>query len=150
MRTHAREMFAALSDPAIYLYTDEAPPVSVAALAERYAKLESRHSRDGSELWLNWVVREASSHEVAGFVQATVMANRSAYVAFVIAPSQQRKGYAREATDVMIRELRETYGAKSLLANVDRRNVASIALVKSLGFEEIPGADRPGDQLYEA
>lgn len=148
-RKHAPEMLAALSDPAIYTYTDEAPPTSLEALAERYSKLESRHSADDSELWLNWVVREAASGEVAGFVQATVMANRSAYIAYVIAPLMQRLGYGREATGMMIRELRETYGVRSLLANVDKRNAASIALVVGLGFQEIPGGDSPGDQLFE-
>ncbi len=56
LAAHAREMFAVLGDPALYAYENEPPP-SVEWLRTRFAKLESRRSGDGSEQWLNWVIR---------------------------------------------------------------------------------------------
>ncbi len=84
VRGHAPEMFAALSAPAIYRYIEEKPPVSLEALADRYERLESRKSADGRQLWLNWVVRESASGKVAGYVQATVLEDRAALVAYLI------------------------------------------------------------------
>jgi hypothetical protein len=56
LEAHAPEMFEILCDPAIYQFENQ-PPQSKQALAERYARLQRRHSPDGSERWLNWVVR---------------------------------------------------------------------------------------------
>ena len=146
-REHAPEMFTALADPAIYLYVDEAPPVSIEKLADRYSRLESRRSGDGTEYWLNWVARETATGNIAGYVQATVAGSR-AFIAYVIAPSFQGKGFGREAAFAMIGELQYTYNVRQLRANVDLRNAASLALLRSLGFREIAGADA-GDQLFE-
>jgi hypothetical protein len=67
---HAAEMFAVLSDPAIYEYENQ-PPASLEALRRRYAALESRRSPDGREQWLNWVIRLPAGEPI-GYVQATV------------------------------------------------------------------------------
>src|SRR5204863_9057171 len=67
---HAEEMFAVLSDPAIYEYENEPPP-SLEGLRSRFTKLESRRSPSGGERWLNWVIRLPSS-ELIGYVQATL------------------------------------------------------------------------------
>jgi hypothetical protein len=87
---HAREMFAVLSDPAIYEFENQAPP-SEAWLAERYGRLERRSSADGSQTWLNWVVRLPSS-ELAGYVQATVFRSGAALIAYELASRHWRKG----------------------------------------------------------
>ncbi len=68
--THAAEMFEVLGDPALCEYENE-PPASLAWLRARYERLESRHSPDGREEWLNWVVRLPGSG-LGGYVQATV------------------------------------------------------------------------------
>jgi RimJ/RimL family protein N-acetyltransferase len=146
-RGHAPEMFTVLADPSIYRYIDEAAPVSLEALTTRYARLEQGKSADGSELWLNWIVREVQTGNAIGFVQATV-SGRQAWIAYVIAPSSQGKGFGREATEEMMRILRERHGTTRFLANVDSRNDASIHLARSLGFIHVPGAD-VGDQRYE-
>jgi RimJ/RimL family protein N-acetyltransferase len=79
---HAAEMFAVLSDPAIYQYENEPPP-SVEWLRERFSKLETRTSSDGCEQWLNWVIRIPSS-ELIGYVQATVYSKGRAHIAYVL------------------------------------------------------------------
>lgn len=45
---HATAMFSVLADPAIYEH-ENAAPVSVAALRDRFARLESMHSPNGEE-----------------------------------------------------------------------------------------------------
>jgi len=146
-REHAPELFAALSDPAIYRYIEEKPPVSLDALAERYARLESRKSADGREHWLNWAVREIASGAAVGFVQATAFKDRSAFVAYVIAPAYQKRGFAREATAAMNDELRASYNVRRFRASVDPRNAASIALLVALGFTE--SAPDGNDRIFE-
>ena len=65
---HATEMFSVLGDPAIYEF-ENSPPISEEWLTERYQLLESRSSGDGTEQWLNWVIR-LSGGKLAGCVQA--------------------------------------------------------------------------------
>src|SRR2546430_16551554 len=57
---HAEEMFAVLSDPAIYEYEDDPPP-SLEWLRARFTKLESRRAADGQERWVNWGIRLPTS-----------------------------------------------------------------------------------------
>src|SRR5258708_29884371 len=66
---HAEEMFAVLSDPAIYEYENE-PPASLEWLRARFAKLESRLSANGRQQCLNWVIRLPPSALIA-YVPAT-------------------------------------------------------------------------------
>lgn len=147
VEAHAAEMFAALSDEATYRYIDEEAPESVERLAQRYRRLESRRSADGTEHWLNWVARESSSGAAIGYVQATVQPDGTAIVAYVIAPSRWGHGFGREATGAMIAEVIATYGAKRLVATVDEANAASIRLLQALGFED--RGRREGDRVYE-
>jgi len=135
-RRHAAEMFEALADPALYRYIDEKQPVSLEALAARYGRLESRRSGDGREHWLNWVLREKASGKAVGFVQASVLEDGTAFVAYVVAPEHQRRGFGREATVAMMAELRASYAAREYRASVDARNEPSLRLLAGLGFTE--------------
>src|SRR3954468_6737400 len=101
--SHARAMFEVLSDAAIYEFENE-PPVSVAALRARFKRLESRRSPDGSQQWLNWVIR-LHSGDVAGYVQATVHADGRAALAYVLARAYWGKGIATKAVHAMMAEL---------------------------------------------
>jgi [ribosomal protein S5]-alanine N-acetyltransferase len=129
---HAHEMFAVLSDPAIYEF-ENAPPVSEAYLLERFTKLESRESRDGTEQWLNWVIRLPSG-ELAGYVQATVTANLEAHIAYELSSPFWRRGIGSAAVRAMLDELRAGYAAKHFYATLKARNFRSEALLKYLGF----------------
>jgi RimJ/RimL family protein N-acetyltransferase len=120
---HADQMFVVLSDPAIYQY-ENAPPPSRQWLRERFRRLESRTSADGSEIWLNWVIR-TRSNALCGFVQATVRAG-----------GYWGRGIARTAVAAMIEELVEVYGVRRLYAIAVRRNERSMRLLRRLGFAE--------------
>jgi [ribosomal protein S5]-alanine N-acetyltransferase len=130
---HAHEMFAVLCDEAIYEFEREPPP-SEAWLAERYARLESRRSSDGTQTWLNWVVRLASG-ELAGYVQATVLQSGTALIAYELASRFWRKGIGSSAVSAMLDELRSSYGVHQFVAVLKGANYRSLGLLRSLGFQ---------------
>ena len=101
---HAEAMFALLADPALYRYIDEAPPPDVEYLRARYARLETRASPDGRQHWLNWVVRLPEQPPL-GYVQATVLDNGSAWVAYLLGSEHQGRGHATRATAAMLAHL---------------------------------------------
>jgi [ribosomal protein S5]-alanine N-acetyltransferase len=144
---HAAEMFAVLQDPRIYEYENE-PPQSEEWLRERYTKLETRQSRDGSEHWLNWVVRLASG-EAIGYVQATVEPGGRAFVAYVLSSAWWGQGLAQEAVRAMMQQLRDTYGASHFVAVFKKRNERSRRLLYRLGFvpAALPGIEEDEDAM---
>ncbi|HKU87954.1 MAG TPA: GNAT family N-acetyltransferase [Casimicrobiaceae bacterium] len=131
---HAEPMYALLQDPAIYRYENE-PPESVDWLRERFRRLESRTSADGSEQWLNWVVRLRDS-DLIGYVQATACEALPAAIAYVFASRWWGHGYASEAVVAMMEELAESYGARAFSAVLKRDNLRSVRLLERLGFEQ--------------
>ena len=134
--SHAVEMFSVLSDPAIYEFENQAP-ASIAALQRRFELLESRRSPDGSEQWLNWVVRVASD-ELAGYVQATVLKGGQAYVAYELASRFWRRGIATEALGAVLAELRVRYAVREVFAVLKVTNYRSRGLLSKLGFVQLP------------
>ena len=129
---HAEEMFVVLSDPAIYEYENRPPP-SLEWLRERFARLESRSSADGSEQWLNWVIRLPTS-ELVGYVQATVKQNGQAAIAYELSSAYWGRGLARRAVQAMMTELADHYRAHTLTAVLKRENRRSLQLLERLGF----------------
>lgn len=136
LASHASELYPVIGDPSLYEFIDNKEPASEAALRERLTRLESRRSPDGTEHWLNWVVRNAAG-EVVGYVQATVTSDQSAEIAYVLGRAHWRKGYAYAACSAMNRELRSSYGVKRLTATLDPANAASVALLRKLGLSLI-------------
>ena len=141
---HAAEMFPLLQDPRIYEYENE-PPESEEWLRERFARLETRSSRDGTEHWLNWVVRIATG-EAIGYVQATVEPGGRSFVAYVLASRWWGQGLASEAVRAMMDELRDAYGARHFVAVFKRRNARSRRLLAGLGFAPAALADIEDDE----
>jgi ribosomal-protein-alanine N-acetyltransferase len=131
--SHAAEMFEVLSDPKIYEF-ENAPPASAAWLAQRFATLESRRSPDGSQRWLNWVVRLPSG-ALAGYVQATIERDGTSHIAYELASKFWRQGIGRAAVSAMLGELAVTYGVTVCCATLKARNYRSHALLQNLGFE---------------
>lgn len=141
---HAALLFAGFSDPAHFQFVPQNPPVSVEKLAERYKRLESRSSPDGTEWWLNWAVRLGKDGEYVGLVQGTVPESGEALIAYDIFAPHQRKGYATEACTLLREHLLDAFGASSIVAFIDTRNASSVALVEKLGFKRegiMPDAD---------
>ena len=134
---HAEALFAVLSDPAIYAH-ENAPPPSLDWLRERFVRLESRRSADGSEQWLNWVVRLPTS-EFIGYVQATIHPDGRAAIAYVLSSVYWGRGLARRAVEAMIAELASRYRVHTLTAVFKCENRRSLRLLERLGFS--PASD---------
>ena len=141
----AHELFAVLNDPALYIFTDDKGPASEAALAARLARLETRRSPDGAEQWLNWVVR-IDEGDVVGYVQATVGGAFEAEIAYMLGRAYWRRGYASAACRLMLFELSQAYGVRRATATLDPQNVASLALLRKLGFRFLR-EDREANEL---
>jgi ribosomal-protein-alanine N-acetyltransferase len=133
---HAEEMFEVLSDPALYEY-ENGPPASLNWLRTRFGKLESRRSADGSERWLNWVIRLPSSG-LAGYVQATVYGDGRAAIAYVLGSRHWGQGLASRAVRAMLEELVARYGVRTFTAELKRENHRSMRLLERLGFMAAP------------
>lgn len=142
---HAEAMYEVLREPDLYTYLDYGPPPSVEHLRGVYAQLESRTSPDGSQLWLNWVIRVRGG-EPAGFVQATV-AGADAWVAYVLARKQWGLGFAAEATQAAIGYLRSACGVTRFLATTEALNERSIRLLLRLGFRAATEAEAREHEL---
>lgn len=130
---HAVEMFAVLSDPAIYQYENQ-PPASVAWLTERFGRLESRQSKDGSEQWLNWVIRLPNA-ELIGYVQATIHPDGRAAIAYILHSAHWGRSFARSAVQAMIAELASHHRVRRFSAVLKRDNFRSSGLLQRLGFK---------------
>lgn len=143
---HAEEMFAPLSSSAIYDYMPGQPPLSAAALRERYLQLERGHSADGRAQWLNWIVR-LNSGRCAGFVQATISPGLTGDFAFAFAPEYWGRGVAFEACQAALPYLFRVPGVAALFATVDPRNARSVRLLVRLGFAEVTRAQYPHGEV---
>ena len=142
--SHAAEMFSLLQDPRIYEYENE-PPASEAWLRDRYARLETRRSGDGTEHWLNWIVRTAAGDAI-GYVQASVEPGGRAFIAYVLASRWWGRGLAQEAVRAMMDEVRTNYDARHFVAVFKQRNERSRALLVRLGFEPCALPDIESDE----
>ena len=97
---HAEEMVPVLADPLLYVHTGGSPPL-LAELQARYARQVVGTSPDGSEGWLNWLLRLRSDERLVGFVQAA-LSGGGAKLAWVVAPSEQGAGLATEAAATVV------------------------------------------------
>lgn len=141
---HAPALYPLLQDAALYTYIPQEPPDSLEALTTRYGKLAARRSPDGAEIWLNWAVWSQESGGYAGTLQATVLADSTAFLAYMFFMRFQRQGYAREGCEHVLESLRDDYKVRRVVAEIDTRNAASIKLAESLGFARTafsPAAD---------
>lgn len=143
---HAEAMYELLADKAIYRYLDYDRPPSVEYLRGVYTRLEARQSPDGSEVWLNWVIRPRDL-PLVGYLQATIVSNRTAHVAYVLASKYWGNGYAQRALQAMLEHLAAAYDVDRFLATVEVENQRSIRLLESLGFEPAAALDLQRQQL---
>ena len=144
---HAEEMAPLLNDPALHTFIGGSPE-GVEDLAKRYARQVEGRSPDGAQQWLNWIVRRTDTGQAVGTVQATVPTAssaratspaipskdlRTAELAWVIARPHQRRGYAREAAELMATWLRRN-GVDVLIAHIQPEHQASAGVARAIGL----------------
>ncbi|MGH2485995.1 MAG: GNAT family N-acetyltransferase [Ktedonobacterales bacterium] len=142
---HAAMLFPPLRDQRLYAYIPQDPPPTLAVLEQRFTRLARRRSPDGSEIWLNWALRLTSESLTSeslyvGTLQATLRADETALLAYMIFTPFQGRGYAHEGCARVLNHLVRDYAVRRVIAEIDTRNQPSIALVQSLGFTRVATA----------
>jgi ribosomal-protein-alanine N-acetyltransferase len=148
---HAPAMFTILEDERIYRYIPGGPYPAVEDLAHRYRRLAAG-STDPDERWLNWCLFRREDDTPLGYLQATVsVPGRTAWVAYVLAPTAWGQGYATESLAWLLDFLRHGGQVDRAQARIDSRNAASLAVVERLQFERTSSVEEDGslDFLYE-
>jgi RimJ/RimL family protein N-acetyltransferase len=128
-REHTDELFAVLDDPAVHAFTGGRPD-SPQELTERLGRQLTGASPDGSEGWLNWVLR--AGPDVVGTIQAT-LAGSQAELAWVVGMAYQGRGYATEAALAVAESLR-TQGMTAFVAHIHPDHAASAGVARRLGL----------------
>ena len=140
---HAETLHAGFRDARLYDYIPQDPPESQAALEKRFEKLAARVSPDGAEMWLNWALRLKVTGGYVGLVEATILKDKTAKLAYFVFPEHWRKGYGAEGCRRALRFLFQEFHVQTVRAEFDARNAASQALLKSIGFRRAEGAPAP-------
>lgn len=128
---HAEEMAEVLSDPALHTFIGGAP-LSPGALRARYERLVAG-SPDPSVSWCNWVLRARPTRQLIGTVQATITAQGSAEIAWVIGTPWQGRGYASEAARGLVDWLRD-HPAHTVIAHIHPAHTASATVARAAGL----------------
>lgn len=103
---------------------------------EKVAELASRRQGPADYRFL---IHEHETADVAGYIAITNIVRgpfQSAYLGFYMFKGYERRGYMKWALGVVIRTAWKELKLHRLEANIQPDNVASIALVKSLRFDE--------------
>jgi RimJ/RimL family protein N-acetyltransferase len=133
---HASEMHTVLADPGLHAFIGGTPR-SATDLAARYARLATRKSADGTEVWGNWVLRVSETGQAAGELQTTLPAtgpgDGPALVAWVVGTAFQGHGYASEAAVSLVERLRAA--GWSVAADIHPDHVASQRVARAAGLE---------------
>jgi RimJ/RimL family protein N-acetyltransferase len=128
---HAAEAATAFGDARLHTFIG-GEPATEAELRDRYGRQVVGHSPDGSETWLNWMLRRRDTGELVGTVQATVT-GPSADLAWVVAVPHQGQGFAREAALAVRAELAGN-GVATFAAYIHPDHRASAAVARALGL----------------
>jgi RimJ/RimL family protein N-acetyltransferase len=152
---HSLELAAALDDPELHEFTGGSP-LSATAMAQRNARLATRRSADGTQVWANWVLRLRDTGEAIGTLQATLPAAGPAVdpaadpatgaagaagavgavgvaeVAWVVARSAQGRGYASEAAAWLVSRLRQA--GWTVVAHIHPDHAASQRVAAAAGM----------------
>jgi RimJ/RimL family protein N-acetyltransferase len=128
---HAAEAATAFDDERLHVFTG-GEPATEEELRERYARQAAGRSPDGSETWLNWMLRRRDTGELVGTVQATVTGS-VAELAWVVTVPHQGRGYAREGA-LAVRAALAGTGVATFIAHVHPDHGASIGVARALGM----------------
>jgi RimJ/RimL family protein N-acetyltransferase len=147
---HADELAPVLHDPALHEFTG-GMPATLPELRARFERQAHGRSPDGRDRWLNWVVRERATGHAVGTVQATVTTSAGAVIAqlaWVIATSHQRQGFAKEAAGAVGAWLLGQ-GVDYLEAHIHAQHEASMAVARSLGLRPT-SASVDGERVWQS
>jgi RimJ/RimL family protein N-acetyltransferase len=140
----ADEMAGVLGDPALYDFIGGEPP-DADSLRARYERQLVGRNDDGTEQWLNWVLRTAEG-TATGYVQATVIGDE-AEIAWVVGVPWQGREYARDAARTLVAWLRG-HGVGRVVAHIHPEHAASAGVARAAGLTPT-GALHDGEERWE-
>ena len=135
--SHAKLLYSSLQNVKLYDFIPIDPPKSLTSLEERYTKLVTRKSPDGSELWFNWAMCTKNESQYVGILEATIFSNAIAKVAYIVFNEYWHQGYGREGCKRILEYLTTSYSLKKIVAEIDTRNFNSLKLIEALGFNKV-------------
>lgn len=147
-------MFSAsqgVSAPELYRFTGGSP-ATAADFQSRYERQVRGVSPDGSEWWMNWIVRLRGDELPIGYAQATIdRATGLIWLGWVIGVDWQGKGFAKEAVSAVRQRLRSElvdHGvAREFRAAIHRNHAASQGVARHVGL--VRTADvRDGEEIW--
>lgn len=134
---HADEAAPIFDDASLHRYIGGSP-ASAEQLRSRYERQVVGQSADGTQAWLNWMLRRLDTTELIGTVQATISyLEETAELAWVIATDHQGHGYAREAAAALVAWL-EQHRVSELVAHVHPDHGASAGVARAIGLRRTP------------
>ena len=138
---HADEAVVMLSDTDLYTFIGGNPPTA-SMLRARYERQVAGQSPAGDQGWLNWMLRDRETGELAGTVQATLFVppgttgdggRMTAELAWIIGTTYQGRGLATEAARAVMAWLTGR-GAVRFQAHVHPGHAASERVARHLGL----------------
>ena len=129
---HSEGLFLALQDERIYEFLDEVPPKSIDAVRAVIERRQKGAPRSSGETWLNWTVFE--DDVVVGYTQATLRQDGTASLAYVLSPNVWGRSVAYTACVLTLAELEAFRSITELIADTEKQNIRSQALLERLGF----------------
>lgn len=140
----AAEMAVVLADPALYIVIGGRPPTEP-ELAGQYRRQVGCRSADGTEEWLNWVIRVDGG--AVGYVQASVRTGGPTSIAWVVGTPWQGRGHATAAARLMLAELAGR-GVTEVEAYILPGHRPSEAVAEHLGLVPTGQLDDDGEQRW--
>lgn len=142
---HADILFDLLQSKLLYEFIPQKPPNSIEELKRKFIFWDKGNIEEPEEIWLNYAIFDSEKYIYLGLLQATISKKeKSATIAYQIFPKFWKLGIAKQTCSLLIEHIINTYQLCFIDAYIDTRNIASINLIKSLGFKykkEIKNAD---------
>ena len=142
-------MFDVLTDKRLHEFVG-GQPLELEPLRDRYRALARGQSADGTQSWLNWIVRHLGEDRAVGTVQATLSRGDEglhAVIAWVVGTPWQGRGIAGEAAVILVRWL-ERRGIDLITANIHPRHVASQKVALRAGLRVTSSITEEGEQVW--
>jgi ribosomal-protein-alanine N-acetyltransferase len=140
---HAEALVEPFLDPRVWTYLPQLRPAGRDAVRERFQRWLAPPPPEMPEAlaFKNWVGLQRATRSIVGTFQATIVRDGSATVGYIVFPKHQRRGYAVEAMAAICDHLRDAHAIRRIVADMDRRNEASVAVAQRLGMGEIKAAN---------
>lgn len=127
------ELFAYRSDTEVGRYQGWHP--STLEEVREFVGTQQHNQLDTPGKWFQVAIARQDTQALIGDVGLCLVNSQTAEIGFTLARPWQGMGLAHEAVSAIMEVLLRTARIRTMQANVDTRNVKSIALLTRLGFE---------------